>query len=275
MLLIADSGSSKTDIRVMHNGTIVHHLQSDGINPLLHDTEHIRNSFPTTNQPISKIAYFGAGCSTQERCLRVKNALALLYPKAVDIDVNSDLMGAALAIYRDKPIHCCILGTGSNAAIYDGHALTTPTPSLGYILGDEGSGADLGKIILRDYLYNRLPESISLSVEKHTDKQTAESLVDRLYRGESPNKWLASFAKLLSEHREDDYAKQLLKDRFTAFYHAFLSKSNIVEVGAVGSIAFHFQNELNDVLNQHGLMLKRIYKSPIDGLVDFYRTFAD
>lgn len=257
----------------MHDGNVVHHVQSMGINPLLHTVQDIEASFPRIDLPIRHIRYFGAGCSTTERNERVKQALTLLYPEA-DIDVQSDLMGAAKAIYRDKPIQCCILGTGSNAAVYDGEQLMTSTPSLGYILGDEGSGADLGKIILRDYLYRRLPKDMAESVAEHTNGLHAEDLVDRLYRGESPNRWLASFAKLLSEHRTNDYTQQLLQERFEAFYNAFLSISDIKEVGAVGSIAFHFQSEFNQVLNHHGMILKRVYKSPIEGLVDFYRTFA-
>lgn len=259
----------------MHNGEIVHHTQSAGINPLLHSFEDICSTFPAIDLPISSIRYFGAGCSTTERIERVEQALSHLYPKTSDIEVTSDLMGAALAIYREEPIHCCILGTGSNAAIYDGKTLNTSTPSLGYILGDEGSGADYGKIILRDYLYKQMPKDIIHSVEQHTHKQSAEALIDHLYRSESPNRWLASFAQILSSHRSDDYVKNLLQSRFEAFYSAFLSKGKTNVVGAVGSIAFHFQSEFKSVLDRHGMILKRVHKSPIDGLVDFYRTFAD
>ncbi len=274
-MLIVDSGSTKTAIRLLRNGAVVEEQTCDGINPLLHDEAYITRVFPKIQaEHVEHIFFFGAGCSTDERKEKVKRALLQLYPRA-EIEVESDLMAAAHAVYKGKPISVCILGTGSNAALFDGKSLRTLTPSLGYILGDEGSGADLGKHLLRDYLYENLPDDMSAAVAAATDGLSAEEIVNSVYNAASPSRYLASLAPVLSQYKQTDYTQSLLHNRFTAFADAFLRPHNTGQASAVGSIAFYFRDELESAFRQRGINLLDVKKNPVDGLVDFYRTFVD
>lgn len=273
MIILADSGSTKTAIRLLHNGNVVQQAECEGINPLLQSAEDIADVFPKFHAEVSHIHYFGAGCSTNERRERVRQALFKHYP-AAHITVKTDLMAAAYAVYKGTKLSVCILGTGANAALFDGDNLHTPTPSLGYILGDEGSGADLGKELLRDYLYNRLPQDIRHSVAEHSKNRSAEEIVNRIYRGDFPNRYLAGYAPILLAHKNNGYVQSLLQKRFSTFINTFLMPHNHQDVAAVGSIAHYFRDELKQALEGYNLNLLCVRQNPIDGLIDFYRNFA-
>ena len=273
-MLIVDSGSTKTAIRLLRDGKVCGEFTCDGINPLLHDEDYITGVFPRVEaSSIHHIFYFGAGCSTTERKDKVSRALSKLYPFA-SIVVESDLMAAAHAVYHGTPVSVCILGTGSNAALYDGKTLLTPTPSLGYILGDEGSGADLGKVLLRDYLYGNLPADMHKAVAKATNNLVPEEIINTVYQSDSPSRHLASLAPILSEFKQTEYTQRILNERFTAFADAFLRHHNQCDAAAVGSIAFYFKDELKKAFQQRCVTLVDVQKNPIDGLIGFYSTFV-
>ncbi|MCC5917580.1 MAG: hypothetical protein JJU02_09680 [Cryomorphaceae bacterium] len=271
MILIADSGSTKTQGVLISPEGDQRAFLLDGINPLFHTTEEIIDIFQADASVLKiapfvlKIHFFGAGCSSPDRNARVEKALKRLFANA-EVYVDHDLMGAAIALYKDQPLVSCILGTGANSAFFDGQNLIDVVPSLGYVLGDEGSGADIGKVLIRDFLYGNLPFAIQNELSAHHNK---ESLLDRVYRQKNPNRFLASTTKILSSHIEEAYTQNLLKSRFSAFekHHLQPYAKHTKNVGFVGGIAFHFQSVFKPLLEQKGWKVNRILEKPMDGLI--------
>jgi glucosamine kinase len=273
MILVADSGSTKTQGVLIAPGGKQFPFECPGINPLFHTASYIEDIFCAVDvlQPythdVKSIHFYGAGCSTTERNTRVKNGLQAVFPQA-SIKVDHDLMGAALSNYKGQPYISCILGTGTNTGFFDGKELIRKVPSLGYILGDEGSGADIGKVVLRDYLYGNLPLTLSKTLEDVIGNDT-EVIIDRLYRQPNPNRYLAEMIRHIQAHHNEEYVQSLVADRFRIFSGIHLTPYTHLtrDVSFTGGIAFHFSDVLKSVLQKEGWNVVQICERPLEGLM--------
>ena len=272
--LIADSGSTKTHWLIKNSSEIIREFYTQGVNPYFVSTDdlveiivsNIRND---ERNAISQVQFYGAGCSGDEKCNIIKSAFVKLFAKA-RIEVNSDLLGSAKALFPDGNGVACILGTGSNAAVFVDGAFVDSIFSLGYVLGDQGSGSYIGKTLIGDYFQKKMPEQLrhKLSARFEIDYK---QVLNSVYKQKSPNRYLAQFAKFISENRGEPYVEELLKTSFQAFVDSQLSTLNfnksVIKVGFVGSIAFYFKDVLAAVLEDNGYMVSNIIKQPMDGLL--------
>lgn len=272
MILIADSGSTKTDWCIGSSFTI----QTKGINPFHQSEEVIQQILTNELLPqmpeevlIDAIYFYGAGC-TPEKSPIIQRALSHCFPQCT-IEVNSDLLGAARALCGKSPGIACILGTGSNSCFYDGKQITSNVSPLGYILGDEGSGAVLGKRLVGDCLKKQLPEDICRSF-LNTFKLTPAQIIEKVYRQPQANRFLASLTPFLSAHREVAEIHQLLVSCFTDFFQRNVWQYDYQQyaVHFVGSIAWHFQEEVKEAAQASGIETGHFIKNPIDKLVEFH-----
>lgn len=278
--LIADSGSTKTDWLLLD--TAVGPLKSfitSGLNPCLMTDEDITRRLTTEVRPklaehlcghsLDCIRFYGAGCRP-DQISRMAGHLSSAF-SANDVEVASDLLGAARALCGRRPGIVGILGTGSGSALYDGRKFQQQTPSLGYILGDEGSGAVLGRRLLGDIFKRQLPETIVRAFEEET-YCTIDDAICNVYREPAPNRYLAQFTHFLADHREDENVHALLVNEFRLFFSrnvAAYCRPNL-PVHLVGSIAHVFAEELQEAAEKEGCKIGRVLRSPIDGLGDYY-----
>lgn len=251
-------------------------FETKGINPYYQDVNEIAdflrdNMLPLITETVSEVHFYGAGCAGEAKCNVVKEALSIIVP-APFIEVNSDLFGAARALCGNKPGIVCILGTGSNSCYYDGIKIVSNIPPLGYILGDEGSAATLGKRLVADYLKNMMSASIRLKFEKQY-AITSSEVLNRVYRSEFPNRYLSGFAPFLSKNIGNSYCEKLVVSEFQSFIQRNVlnyKESRELQVSFTGSVAYYFENQLKMVLQSNGLRLGRIVQHPIDLLVEYH-----
>lgn len=276
MILIADSGATKTDWCSGNNRKDIRIIQTQGINPFHQSEEHIERVLreellPHLKQdsPVASIFFYGAGC-TPEKGPIVRDKLKSLFPEA-NIEVESDLLGAARSLCgREKGI-VCILGTGSNSCEYNGEKITANVPPLGYILGDEGSGAALGKRLASDCLKNQLSERLCRLFLKETEL-TPSTLINKVYREPQANRFLAGLTPFLSRHRKEPEIHALLLSCFTDFFHRNIMqyKYQNTTIHFIGSIAWHFRQEVEEAAQTIGLRMGQFIQSPIDGLANYH-----
>ncbi|MBQ8520883.1 MAG: ATPase [Bacteroides sp.] len=273
MRLIADSGSTKTDWCMGDTHPMIH---TRGINPFHQSAEDIRRTLAEELLPRlpkewspSHIHFYGAGC-TPEKSVIVKEVLRTLFPQA-SVEVESDLLGAARALCRKEEGIACILGTGSNSCLYDGEKIIANVSPLGYILGDEGSGATLGKRLVGDCLKRQLPEDICEAFLKETGLTPAE-IIDKVYRRPQANRFLASLTPFLSAHREAKEIHRLLVSCFEDFFRRNVMQYHRTDlrVHFVGSIARHFREEVEEAATAFGLQTGKFIQSPIGELWNFH-----
>lgn len=278
MILIADSGSTKTDWRVIDANQEYEQVNTTGINPQYLETEKIYAIFETELLPqlkeknISTIYYYGAGCSSPERNKRVEDALRRAFPNST-IFVDHDLLAAARAICGHQPGIACILGTGSNSCLYDGKNIVDNVPSLGFLMGDEGSGAYLGKLLIKAYLYRELPDELANSL-KNKYSLTKDGILDTVYGSDIPSQYLATFAKFVYEKRKNPVIKEMIYENFEEFFERHVSKYEgfgELPVNFVGSIAFHFADTLKLVAKKYGAHIGTIISSPSEGLIKYHQ----
>jgi len=268
MKIIADSGSTKTlFLLIEHNRE--HFVTTDGINPFYQNIEDIEKTITNQLLPqiekkesVESIEFYGAGCTTEKSAI-VKDALLNIFPDA-NIFVGSDLLGAAKALCGNNPGIACIIGTGSNSALYDGEKIVANVSPLGYILGDEASGAYLGKLLVADIFKNQAPASIIEKFYKKYNISSAE-IIDRVYRKPFPNRFLASFAPFISENLDDEYCKALVTSSFKNFIRRNIKQypTKNIPINFVGSIAYYFKDILKEVIEDEGLIMGIIKKSPL------------
>ncbi|MCM1290315.1 MAG: ATPase [Prevotella sp.] len=279
--LIADAGSTKVEwVLLDSNGIVKERFVTEGLNALLSSKDDILKAFQEVNTHIGNtrpelIYYYGAGCATDLICSKISDALIQTWPEASTF-VSSDLLGAARALFQDKPGIACILGTGSNSCHYNGYDIETNVPSLGYVLGDEGSGASLGKRLVADAFKLRLPEVMR---EKFLDQYglSLSDILDKVYRCPAPNKFLASLVPFIKENLWNPYIYSLVYEELTHFVKrniAMYSCAHSLAVGFTGSIAYHFSDILREAVSAQGYEVSTVSKSPIDGLI-LYHTSHD
>lgn len=274
--LIADSGSTKTDWALIGStsNASVRRLTTQGINPFHQDVSIIRRilteellSQLDDDWKIERIRFYGSGIRPEQQC-KMENLLNRLFPSATDVQARSDLLGAARALFGSETGIACILGTGANSCVYDGHDIVANTPPLGYILGDEGSGAVLGRLFLNAVYKGRLETSLRNSFEQWTG-MTMEQIITRVYRQPLANRWLASLSVFIHDHLDSPSVESLVIDNFRDFIrHNILPYGcNDLPLRAVGSIAFYYQEQLRIAAREVGISLDMVMRSPIDGLI--------
>lgn len=270
--LIADSGSTKTDWCVCNQGSVWQRIQTQGINPFHQSPEEIAAIMQemvgqlTEAESIRQIEFYGAGCALPDKKAVVSQTLQTVLPECAHIYVSSDLEGAARAVCQGEAGIACILGTGSNSCQFDGEHIVANTPCLGYILGDEGSGAVLGRTLASDCLKGQLPSHLceAFLTEYHLDQAT---LLERVYRQPLANRFLASLTPFLSKHREEPAIHDLLVREFTRFFQRnVMAYDTTLPVHFVGSIAHYFSKELTEAAHALGLTVGRILRAPMEGL---------
>lgn len=290
MILIADSGSTKTDWTLLNGDSVVRTCSTLGTNPVHQTDDAISAVFAVARQALDvagnvdklRVMFYGAGCIAEqtERMRRLLTEVLLHSAPAESHDslasrsrvaVYSDLLAACHALCGHQEGVACILGTGSNSCLYDGEQVVANTPPLGYILGDEGSGAVLGKNFLNALFKGRLPEPMKWEFLDAYGLTYAD-VIRRVYREPMANRFLASFSPFIHDHLHVETVRQLVIDNFRAFLHRNVRPYGRPDlpVHAIGSLAYHYRVELEAAAAQEGFSLGAIEKSPINGLLSYY-----
>lgn len=279
MILIADSGSTKIDWCVVDHGELVKQVFTCGMNALLLTEEEMQLRIATELMPeikdfnIDKVYYYGAGCVSDEVCGNVRNAIAANLATR-EIEVHSDLLAAARALCDHNAGIACILGTGSNSCVYDGKDIVDNVSPLGYILGDEGSGAVLGKILVGDVLKQQLPQELC---DKFLEQYGLDRLtiIRRVYKEPQANRFLASITRFLIENIEHPAIYALVYNSFKSFFVRNIANYNNykeLKVNFVGSIAYYYSTVLKQVSTDMGCTIGTIIQSPMEGLLNYHRN---
>lgn len=269
MIVIADSGSSKTDWRLITKAGVIEKAQTKGLNPHLTPEldfkKEVQNS-ELLNWPINsveKVYFYSAGITDIKLKKEVASWLKATFNNA-EIEAKSDLLAAARAIYGITEGIIGIIGTGSNSGYFNGSEIEQTIPALGYMLGDEGSGNALGKRLVVAFLRDELPSTLAKEFESiYPD---FDDLLNYIYRSNQPARLLASFVPFIHQHQEDSFIRQLVQDEFVKYFRLMGKYERISRVGLVGSVAHYFSNTLHQVAETAGIKIYKILKSPIDSL---------
>lgn len=277
MKLIADSGSTKTAWRLIEPSGNIKEARTTGMNPFFRTEDDIFEELydkllPVTGAEIRQVFFYGAGVTSSGKSEIIQNAVKRIYPQS-SVTAQSDVLGAARALFADRPGITCIIGTGSNACLYDGKEIKVGISPLGFILGDEGSGAVMGRKLLGDYFKQVMPAELRTEFSDEYQPNREETL-NRVYRAEKPNQYLAGFVPFLAKHLGHSYCRDFVNRNFGEFFERNVTKLpdfRNYPIGFVGSVAFYFSAVLNDVAAKYGFDNLTIIKNPIDGLVRYYQ----
>jgi len=275
MILVADSGSSKTDwMAYSPNQTLT--FSTQGINPYFLNAFDVLKILSKNKDlagyanSIKEVYFFGSGCSSPDKHEIISNGLSSFFTQAF-ISVDHDLVGSAYATCGNKKGLACILGTGSNISYYDGTDVHQSKHGLGYVLGDEGSGTYFGRKVLVSYLYDTMPEELQNKFIKAYDVDK-DTIITNIYQKPFPNSYLASFSRFMIANKSHPFIQQILKDGFQEFidtnvkdYKAYKS----LDCNFVGSIAFYYQDELKAVFAENGIKVGKILQKPIEGIFEY------
>ena len=271
MIVIADGGATKCDWAFVENGEIVERMKMEGINPFSVPEEHIRKVVEEQFLPvasrydISHIWFYGAGCGFGGDI--IKRVLAQFFP-TTEIFVGSDIDGAAKACCANGSGIVCILGTGVSSMQLEKGVCTKRLPGPGYILGDEGSGTVMGRMLLSDFIYNQIPQHLH---ERFTSEfeVTIPEIIDRTYHKPAANRFFSSFTPFLSRYIDEEYCRNIVRYNFEQLAKRSLSQYDTarLSVNFVGSVAAIFEDILTEVLEEHGMNKGIIVRSPIENLV--------
>jgi N-acetylglucosamine kinase-like BadF-type ATPase len=277
MIIVADSGSSKTDWLIESPGSQPVEFRTAGLNPYFLTEKEIIKIIQSQGGEIVKrsslateIYFFGAGCSSPDRREIVSNAISHLFPKAF-VSVDSDLLGSAYATCGHAKGFCCVLGTGSNISFFDGEDIHDGKHGLGFVLGDEGSGSWFGKMMITDYLYGNMPKEISDLFYKEY-KIDKEVIIKHVYQKSNANSYLASFTKFLSTIKGTEYSQTTIKKGLSSFIDNCIKTypdHHDYNCHFVGSIAYYFADELRALCEESGVHVGKIIKQPIHELLKF------
>ncbi|MCX6335368.1 MAG: ATPase [Bacteroidia bacterium] len=276
MILIADGGSTKTEWRAIENGKSGASIFSAGINPYFLSVDEIYQLIKKELKPFSgenpfKIWFYGTGCNSEAKNSRVKSALKMLFPES-EVFIGSDLLGAARALCQNKPGIACIMGTGSNSCYYNGREVVSNVSPLGYILGDEGGGAVLGKKLLSAVLKKQVPENV-IKAFFSTYAMSSADILDSVYMKPFPNRFLGQFAIFLSDNSQIPELQEIITSSFDEFIMRNVlqyPESKDHAVNFTGSIAYYFRPFLERCLSNNGLKTGKITLSPAEDLVRYH-----
>ena len=278
LTVIAESSSTRTEWTLVDGGEVVEHAFTIGLNPYFQTRREISHSIrlelPETffKRRWNHVFYYGAGCSNAEKIKVVESSLVAQFKTPVT--VMSDLLGAARGLLVHEPGLACILGTGSNSCLYDGEDIQRNVRSLGFILGDEGSGSALGRIFLGDALKGVAPANLTQAFfEKF--QVTVDDIMDSVYSNASANRNLSTYSFFLSEHLDNDYVVSLIDREFTRFFERNVCQYDAYDklpVAFVGSVATIYSELLLDVAQRYGVHVQKIVRSSMPGLVTYHST---
>ncbi|MGD1891835.1 MAG: BadF/BadG/BcrA/BcrD ATPase family protein [Cyclobacteriaceae bacterium] len=276
--LIADSGSTKTDWRLISAEGKIAQAKTVGFNPYHQSSEDIaqklqKELLTQLSGEVTSIHFYGAGCSTESACQTVKDALIGLFPNS-QVQVYNDLLAAARALCGHQPGIACIIGTGANSCQYDGKEIVDNVPPLGYIMGDEGSATWLGKQLLNSYFKRWMPDELKAPFEKRFSPSAGDTL-EQGYRQPQANRYLAQFSRCAFHHLKHPWVAKLVYSGFDEFFD-----KNIVRypdfqqlpIHFTGGVAFYYSNLLRQVANDRGVRVQNILESPIAGLTLFHQN---
>jgi glucosamine kinase len=276
MILIADSGSTKTEWREVNDGVAGKSYTSSGFSPFFLKSEGILDLLKLElaelgDMPINQVYFYGTGCSTPSKEAIIRDALKRFFLTA-ELYVASDLLGAARSLCMNYPGIACIIGTGSNSCYYDGSKIVSNVASLGYILGDEGSGAVIGRKLITGVLKKQLPQSV---IEKffNSNPYTPAEILENVYNMPFPNRFLGQFVKFIDENKDIPELRSILVSSFEEFISRNIlqyPEAKKLPVHFTGRIAYHFRPLLMDLLIKHHLTPGKFSYSPMDDLVNYH-----
>ncbi|MGQ8338092.1 ATPase [Sunxiuqinia sp. A32] len=277
MKLIADSGSTKTSWRLIGSRGSVQEVETSGMNPFFRTSEDIEQELNEKLLPlvqsVQSVFFYGSGIINEEKASIIRTALQQVFGE-ISIELHSDLVGAARSVCGEEPGIACILGTGSNACLFDGEKIIDNIPPLGFILGDEGSGTHFGKQLLGDFFKRIMPEDLQANFQGRFEINK-DIVLEKTYRQPKSNQYLAGFSIFVSENIESCYCQQLVKQSFHQFIQRnvkTISGSDVFPINFVGSIAYFFREILKEVLNEEQLIVGKIIKEPVDGLISYHEN---
>jgi len=276
MKIIADSGSTNTQWCLTDKNNY-HQVRTRGLNPFFNGASLLEKEI--RKQPVlrdnqmqvSKVFYYGAGCGNEKNAKAMASALKSSFPRA-EVFVETDLLGAARGLFIGEKGIACILGTGSHSGLYNGKNIIRCTPSLGYLLGDEGSGSHLGKALLKAYMSHELPQDLT---KKFREKYPGsfESLIVELYNHPFPNRYLAGFTPFIRENQEHPFLNLLLRQAFIPFFNLLkkhYSTEMLKSIRLTGSIASSFSEIVTATADELGIQVTHIEASPMEGLIHYH-----
>lgn len=280
MIMIADSGSTKTDWACIRNDGNIMFFTSMGYNPNYVTREYICAdikqciSSKFNLNDVNSVYFYGAGV-TELQYGFIEDAMRCVFPQCSLVEVAMDTLGAARALLGDKPGLAVILGTGMNSVLFDGKKITMNVDSLGFILGDEGSGAYMGKRLMIDYCRHNITGAVYDVVKKEVGL-SCDEVIDRIYTKPFPNRWCARFVKFIGKHINDDqYFADLVRTSFQDCFERILThypSYQDYKLNCVGSVAFYFRPILEKVCHEYGMNIGRIIQYPIHGLVEYHMS---
>lgn len=277
MILLADSGSTKTHWSLVDSGISKKTIETPGLNPYFVSADKVRHVLQTDLLPqvvtkfVSEIHFYGAGCSTESNNNLIRTSVKQFFRDS-DVHVYHDILGAARAVHGEDKGIACILGTGCNACYYDGERIFTVVPSLGYLFGDEGAGSNIGKLFMEKYLKGKLPADLREEFDQ-AYHLTLENILNALYNRPSPNRFLASFSEFIAPRQQHPFLHDLVKSAFQSFITEQVMKYQDYKkhrIGFVGSIAWFYRGILTEVAAENQLNVVSVLRSPLEGLVKFH-----
>ena len=278
-ILIADSGATKCEWCLVSSRKKTRVFFTQGISPYFQDAAQIEmivkaellGQFRKT--AITELFFYGTGCASDANALLVQKALKAVFP-GTKVKVTHDLMGAARSVCGHEKGIACILGTGSNSCYYNGKKIVSNSPGLGYVLGDEGSGAYLGRKVLQYYLYNTFDEELRYKFDLKYATNKAE-ILENVYKQSLPNRYLAGFSIFLSENRGHFMIENIIEDGLNDFFFTHLCKygeSWKNPIHFVGGISFAFRDVIAELCDSYEFELGRVMKHPMEGLIEFHTS---
>lgn len=275
--LIADSGATKAEWCLL-SGKKKKTLFTQGISPYLMSTDQIVKMLnkelkpKLKNEKIGELFFYGTGCSSPQNAKNVKKALKEVFTGTKSIYVDHDLMGAAKALCGNEKGVASILGTGSNSCYFNGKRIVKNSPGLGYVLGDEGSGAFLGRKVIQHFLYNTFDEELmaKFQAKYQTDRL---DILDHVYRQPLPNRYMASFALFLTENRGHFMIENIIEDALNEFFYHHIYKyreSWLYPLHFTGGVAYAFKDVLKSLCHSYELQLGKVLKNPMQGLIEYH-----
>ncbi|MCF8369525.1 MAG: ATPase [Bacteroidales bacterium] len=277
MILIADSGASKSDWILIDQNREFLNFQLVGLNPYYLSTKETEDILSKELIPfieakrVEHLFFYGAGCSSVYKCMMLEEAFQKFFTHA-EIQIESDLLASARALFGLNEGIACILGTGSNSCYFDGSKIAENIISLGYFFGDEGSGAHMGRLFIKDFLLNNLPESLSESF-KNKYHYSRDNILDAVYNLPFPNRFLASFCKFFADNLSEKYIHELIENSFREFFINQVEKYEKfrkVPISFSGSVAYYFEPVLKAVAKEFDVKIEKILKTPINALAEFH-----
>ena len=280
MIIIADSGTTKTEWAVISKHHSVKKTQTASFNPYFIDQKFVEESVIENDllnelkDKTLRIFFYSAGCGNDSNKRILSEILMNVFWNA-RIVIESDLLGAARGLLQTNQGIIAVLGTGSNSGFYNGKEIVQKQPSLGYVLGDEGSGNAIGKSLLRAYAYKEMPERIEKKFEQQFGRDI-QYFIQRLYKDPFPGYYLASFVPFCVDYKKEEFIRDLIEVNFTSFFeHHILKYSNKGEgLCFAGSVAWAFKDVLHDVSNKNKVSINCIEKSPLQSLVDYHYSLS-